>query len=166
MPNRRSRRTIGSDAAAQRRDLVLFDLAQSGGIDLDDLPHRRLRHREGRSPTRAISASVIESVSGSSMAKRVPSPGAVSSDIVPLSSLDRRLDHRHADAAAAGAVGLVAGREPGRADDVEQFAPAERPVGHRHARRARARRPPRCDVDAAPIVGNLDACTGRRRSTH
>ena len=66
--------------------------------------------------------------------------------------LDRRLHHRHADAAAAGAVGLVARRESRRADQIEQRGGVERPLGHRQTGRAGARAPP-----------PRHRCRGRRR---
>ena len=97
------------------------------------------------------------------MTKRVPSPGAVSSVSVPPSSSTVVLHDRHADAAAAGAVGLVAGREARRADQVEQRA--SRRAGRRARRgpaRARARRD-RGGVDAAAVVRDLEHDASRRR---
>ena len=139
-------RTAAPDAppAARRRDASSIRCSRSRGSSRRRL--RRLRApptcgtANTRSPTWTMSASVIASVSGSVMRNVVPCPGVGLEAQRAAEILDGVAHDRHADAAAADAIGFVARRESRRADDVEQDAGIERAVGRRRCPSSRARR--------------------------
>ena len=109
-------------------------------IDLEHLAHRATAApRRSRSPTRAISASAIASVSGSSIVNRVPWPGRGLERQRAGQLLHRCLDDRHADTAAARPIGLVARGKARRADQRATGWRLTAGPATRAGRRARAR---------------------------
>ena len=161
-------RTIGSAAAAVRHRSRCCSTCTQRRAGRPRCTSRTdaLRHGERLGRRRvAISASVIASVSGSSMTNRVPAPGVGLERSVPRQLLDRRLARR----------AMPTPRPLARSDSSRVEKPgAQSSVEQRRARRAARRgtgspaaaraRDHRRRVDAAPIVGDLDARRCRRRS--
>ena len=141
-------------AATIRRDLVVLDCPQRRRLHLDDFAHRRLRHGE-----RPIPDGRDHRVGDRERQRQLDDePGAMPRLGVErqraVQLLNRGLDHRHPDAAAAGAVRLFARREPGRANQIQQRRVVEPPVGDGHAEAPRAPAD-RLRIDAAPVVGDF-----------
>ena len=105
---------------------------------------------------------MIASVSGSSMRKRVPSPGAVSSASVPPSSRTALCTTSMPTPRPAARSAASRVEKPGAQRRSSSCAPSSGPSRDRHAR-SRAPAPHRLDVDAAAVVGNLERDDDRRR---
>ena len=128
----------------------------AGSISITSRTRGSAAPRSVWSPTCAISASVIASVSGSSIAKRVPCAGDVCQRhraaqlLAPRCWTTAMPTPRPLARSASSRV-----EKPGRAQDVEQPRLVERPVGHRKPSGRRPRRHRR-RVDPAAVVGDLE----------
>ena len=133
MPNRRERRMIGS--APSRYGTISFSSSCRMSASAISMTSRTdpCGMANASAPTRPMSASVIASVTGSRIMKRVPCPGSAIERHRAGEFFDHRLDDRHADAAPARAIGFFLGGEARRAQQAEHGRGVERPGRHAQA---------------------------------
>ena len=143
-PNTSASRTSGSTPPRYGDDLVVLE-RRGRRAGSTSITSRTAACGTAKvwSPTCAMIASVIASVSGSSIANRVPLPGAVSSVSVPPSSCDGASARPPCRRRARSRDRLRRGwRSPARRGCRAAPSRVERPVRDGQAQRARARAPP------------------------